>query len=144
MDLSNINIQVVNQSVWGNKWDPTEYDYLTQTIRIRDDYYKNMKKTDPLTHHWISHEYGHHIVFKKYGMEYVEKNSGNYPDNVIERVAFAYQFNYLITHKACFLLEDLFVKDPFFRHKKLYKTNLEYFWRNNQFILDEFNNSLSI
>lgn len=139
MDLSNVNIQIVNKTQWGNKWDPTEYDYFSKTIRIREDYHKNMKKSDPLTHHWISHEYAHHLIFIKYGEDYINNNSDNYPDNNIERVAFAYQFNYLIKNKSCLLLDDLFIKDPFFRHKKMYKNNLDYFWRNHQFILDEFN-----
>lgn len=141
MDLDNINIEIIIFNQWGSKWDPTEYDYLTKTIKIRGDYYKSMKKSDPITHHWICHEYAHHLMHIKYGDEYIAKNSSNYPDNSIERYAFAYQFDYLIKNKTCLLLDDLFIKDPFFRHKKIYKNNLEYYWRNCKFILDEFNSN---
>ena len=138
MITNDVNTQIITVAQWGNKKDPTEFDYTSKTIRIREDYFKQMRKSEPLTHHWMYHEFAHYLVATKYGKEYVIANSINYPDNRIERFCFAYEFYYLMENKSCKTLNDLFNKDPFFRHKKLYQRWLDYYWNNAHFIISEF------
>jgi hypothetical protein len=128
---------IVTRAVWGAKLDPTEYDYNTKTIRIRDDYLAQMSKINPLTNHWVTHELAHHILFSAFGMDYITKTIGSYPDNRIERFAYAYQFRYLKTHRACNTLQELYTFDSFFRHKKIYHASLEYYWNNASYIAGE-------
>ena len=134
-----INTKVVSLILWGNKRDPTEYEYETKTIRIRDDYFKQMVKYSPITHHWIVHELGHHMIAKKFGKDFIINNSHRYPDNAIERFAYAYQFFYLMQNKVCSTFDELCHFDPFFRHKKISSQTLSYYWNNANFIIDEFN-----
>lgn len=128
---------VVSHAAWGAKLDPTEYDYDTQTIRIRDDYLAQMTKHNPLTNHWVTHELAHHIMLKAFGMDYIQKSVGAYPDNRVERFAFAYQFRHLKTSRVCNTLLELYTLDRFFRHKKIYHASLEYYWNNASFIASE-------
>lgn len=134
-----VNTKIISIMLWGNKRDPTEYDYASSTIRIREDYHKQMIKSSPITHHWVIHEFAHHMIAKKYGKEFIINNSHRYPDNAIERFAYAYQFYYLMQHKACSTFDELCNRDPFFRHKKIYSQALSYYWNNANFIIDEFN-----
>jgi hypothetical protein len=134
-----INTKTISLILWGNKKDPTEYDYPSFTIRIREDYLKQMNKRDPLTHHWVVHEYAHFLVAKRFDKDYIINNSHNYPDNPIERFAYAYQFFYLMQHKVCNSFDELCHKDPFTRHKIYYTKSLSYYWNNAHFIIDEFN-----
>jgi hypothetical protein len=138
MIYSDANTEIISLKDWGHKKDPTEYDYVTKTIRIREDYKKQMSR-NPLTHHWIHHEFAHHMVANKLGKQYIIDHSANYPDNAIERFAYAYQFYYLMETKSCGTFNDLCNFDPFFRHKKLYQQTLNYYWNNANFIIDEFN-----
>lgn len=138
---NNVNTKVISLILWGSKKDPTEYDYPTQTIRIREDYFKQMGRKDPLSHHWMFHEFAHYLLVEKYGKDYITSTTGMYPDNRIERFAFAYQFYYLMETRTCNTLDDLFSKDPFFRHKKLYARTLEHYWNNANFIIQEFKNT---
>jgi hypothetical protein len=134
-----INIKIISFILWGNKKDPTEYDYESKTIRIRDDYRQQMSKYNPITHHWVVHEFAHHLVSVKYGKDYIINNSPHYPDNAIERFAYAYQFYYLMQNKVCSTFDELCNRDRFFRHKKIYSQSLSYYWNNANFIIDEFN-----
>lgn len=134
-----INIKIISLILWGNKKDPTEYDYESKTIRIREDYRKQMSKADFLSHHWVVHEFAHYLIAQKYGKDFIINNSHNYPNNAIERFTFAYQFYYLMQNKACSTFEELCNRDPFFRHKKIYNQPLSYYWNNANFIIDEFN-----
>ena len=135
-----INTKVISLILWGNKKDPTEYDFESKTIRIREDYFRQMIKTNPLTHHWVVHEFAHHMLAKKYGRDFIINNSHRYPDNAVERFAYAYQFFYLMQNKVCNTFNELCNLDHFFRHKKIYSQNLSYYWNNANFIIDEFNN----
>jgi hypothetical protein len=134
-----VNTKVISLILWGNKKDPTEYDYQSKTIRIREDYLKQMTKTNPLTHHWVVHELAHHMMSVEYGKDFIINNSHRYPDNAIERFAYAYQFYYLMQNKSCSTFDELCIRDPFFRHKKIYSQALSYYWNNANFIIDEFN-----
>ena len=139
MKFGEVNIQIVKVIQWGNKKDPVEYDYTSKTIRIREDYFRQMSKFNPITHHWIHHEFAHHMLAEKYGKDYIIKHSSNYPDNYIERFAYAYQFYYLMETKTCRTFEELCSMDPFFKHKKIYGSWLNYYWNNANFIINEFN-----
>ena len=139
---NDVKIEIVTIKEWGNKSDPTEYDYISKTIRIREDYFKQMNKSNPITHHWIYYEFAHYLVATKYGKEYVIAHSNQYPDNRIERFCFAYQFYYLMETKSCNTLNDLINIDPFFKHKKIYQRWLDYYWNNAHFIISEFKSEL--
>ena len=142
MNFDGVNISIIQVSSWGNKHDPTEYDYETRTIRIRQDYFIQMNKTDPLTHHWMHHEFAHHMVSRVFGKEYILETKGMYPDDRIERFAFAYQFYYLMETRTCSTINELYEKDPFFRHKKIYNPTLSHYWNNANIIISEFNEKL--
>lgn len=138
---NDIKIKIITIKEWGNKIDPTEYDYISKTIRIREDYFKQMNKSSPITHHWIYHEFAHYLIEKKYGKDYVINNSFDYPNNKIERFCFAYQFYYLMETKTCSTLNELFLKDCFIKHKNIYRHWLDYYWNNANFIISEFNST---
>jgi len=139
MSNCDVKTETISLIIWGNKKDPTEYDYATTTIRIREDYFNQMRKSNPISIHWFYHEYAHYLIATKFGKDFILKNSLNYPDNAIERIAFAYQFYYLMQSRVCSTIDELFHIDPYFRHKKLYQGSLSYYWNNANFILDEFN-----
>lgn len=77
-----------------------------------------MKKTDPFTHHWMHHEFAHHMVSRLFGKEYILSSKGMYPDNRIERFAFAYQFYYLMETRTCNTINELYEKDLFLGIKR--------------------------
>lgn len=138
MRFDNVKVEITSLSEWGRKTDPTHYCYQTKTIHIREDYRAHMCKNDALSHHWLYYEFAHHLVSEVLGMHYVQANSFSYPDNPIERFAFAYQFYYLMSQKACQTLNDVFDRDPFMRHKRIYRETLDYYWNNANFIVREF------
>lgn len=39
MKFDDINTAIIQVALWGNKHDPTDYDYETKTIKIRRDYF---------------------------------------------------------------------------------------------------------
>lgn len=137
MKYDDVNFTIITRSVWGLKADPTEYDYDSRTIRIREDYRANMLKTEPLTHHWVVHELAHHMQLKSLGIDYIRGATTAYPNNRVERYAFAYQFYYLMENRVCNTLQELFDKDRFFHQKKIYAKHLEYYWNNANFIINE-------
>jgi hypothetical protein len=137
MKFKEANTAVITRAAWGAKLNPTEYDYATQTIRIREDYIAQMTKSNPLSNHWVTHELAHHILLMAFGLDYITKSPGTYPDNRVERFAFAYQFRYLRTTGTCYTLQELYARDGFFRHKRIYNSTLEYYWNNASFIANE-------
>lgn len=136
---NDVKTEIVTIKDWGNKSDPTEYDYISKTIRIREDYFKQMNKSSPITHHWLYHEFAHYLFATKYGKEYIINNSASYPNNKVERFCFAYQFYYLMETKTCNTLNELFLRDTYITHKNVYRHWLEYYWNNAHFIISEFN-----
>jgi len=139
MDFSNVTIMIIPTLSWpSGKLDPTEYDYNSKTIRIRKDYMKQMVRSKPLTHHWIYHEFAHHILLETYGQDYIDCNSNDYPNNAIERFAFGYQFAFL-KDTTMISLKELCNRDTYFYHKKAYFHLLEYYWNNSAMIMNEFN-----
>ena len=142
MKFDDVNTFIIQEVSWGVKHDPTEYDYSSKTIRIRRDYFTKMRRHEPLSHHWIYHEFAHHMMCRVYGMEYIEKNSDRYPDNKIERFAFAYQFYYLMESRTCNTINELYDRDAFFRHKKMYNSTLSHYWNNSNIIISEFNDKM--
>jgi hypothetical protein len=140
MNYSNVDIKVISKSSWGSKKDPTDYCLDTKTILVREDYFNQAKKNDPLSYHWIIHEFAHHIMHIKCGKDYIINNSFRYPDNPVERFAYAYQFYWLMQQKSCNTFDELCNIDQFFRHKKIYSQSLSYYWNNSNYIISEFNN----
>lgn len=137
MIYDDVNIKIISRREWGLKADPTEYVYEKQTILIREDYFSQMKKNNPLTHHWFVHEFAHHIQLKSMGIDYIKEDKSLYPDNKVERYAFAYQFYYLMEKKCCQTIQELFDRDHFFRQKRIYSNQLTYYWNNANFILGD-------
>lgn len=141
MNYTDVNISIIPIIEYGiNKKDPVYYCYMTKTIIIREDYYKQMRKSCPLSIHWFYHAFACHMLATKFGKDWIIKSTGTYPDTHIERMAFAYQFYFLMETRTINSIEELYTKDQFFKHKKIYSNSLNYYWNNAHFIIQEFNN----
>ncbi len=110
-----MSIVVVPATEWSaGKLDPTEYDYETSTIRVRDDY---PLTTDPAG--WIVHEQAHATLHRSA----THKDDGKpYPFNNTERLAYTMQFLYLINQG--YILFEAILSIPTWRHKEVYRDPL--------------------
>jgi len=102
--MDNITVAVVPDDLW-MKSQPTESNALNHVILMKESYYNKKESTDEIA--WLTHELAHYqflidlddvdkyeqdmqeLAFDDIGSEYT------YPNNIVEKVAFEKQFQYL-------------------------------------------------
>lgn len=103
--LDNVNIVVIPDNLWIKGKQPSESDAENNIILIKQSYFKSGEKTDEIA--WMTHELGHCQVFldSKNSEDYQKKmeefaftdieTEYSYPNNLVEKVAFTKQFQFL-------------------------------------------------
>lgn len=102
--LENITVGVVPDDLWKKGTQPSESDAERQLILVKQSYFEAPENTDEIA--WICHELAHCQYFfecgsaEKYAQDmqsaaFPEIGLVPYPNNLVERHAFAQQFEYL-------------------------------------------------
>lgn len=103
--LDNVNIVIIPDDLWIKGKQPSESDAENNIILIKQSYFKAEKKPDEIA--WMTHELGHCQVFldSKDSEDYQKKmeefaftdieTEYSYPNNLVEKVAFTKQFQFL-------------------------------------------------